>query len=60
MKEVSNTVGGVKFTFRMMVCSVLVVVWHYGCHQLVKRIKKGLGKYTEKKNKIENPLTWMI
>ena len=28
MKVVRNTVGGVKFTYPMMVCSVLVVVWH--------------------------------
>jgi hypothetical protein len=32
MKEVRNTVGRVKFTFPMMVCSVLVAVWHYECH----------------------------
>ncbi len=41
MKVVESTVEGVKFTFTMMVCSVLVVVWHYGCHQLAKETKKG-------------------
>jgi hypothetical protein len=41
MKVVGNTVGGVKFTFPMMASSVLVAVWRYECHQLVKEIKKG-------------------
>jgi len=40
MKVVRNTVEGVKFTFPMMACFVLVVVWHYECHQLVKEIRK--------------------
>jgi len=41
MKVVRNTVDDVKFTFPMMACSVLVAVWDYGCHQLVREIKKG-------------------
>jgi hypothetical protein len=41
MKVVRNTVEGVKFIIATMVCSVHVVVWHYGCHQLVKQIRKG-------------------
>jgi hypothetical protein len=55
MKVVRNTVEGVKFTFPMMVCSALVAVWHYECHQLIKEIRKGRGKYNseKKKNKIE-------
>jgi hypothetical protein len=54
MRVVRNTVGGVKITFPMMACSVLVVVWHYECHQLVKEIRKSLGNYNlEEKNKIE-------
>jgi hypothetical protein len=54
MKEIGNTVGDVKFTFPMRACSVLVVVWHYECHQLVKEIRKSLGNYNlEEKNKIE-------
>jgi len=54
MKVVRNTVEGVKFTFPMMACSVLVAVWHYGCHQLVREIRKGWGNYDlEEKNKIE-------
>ena len=40
MKVVRNTVEGVKFTFLMMASSVLVAVWHYECHQLVREIKK--------------------
>ena len=43
MKVVRNTEDDVKFTFATMVCSVLVAVWHYGGHQLVKEIRKGLG-----------------
>ena len=46
MKVVRNTVGGVKFTYPMMVCSVLVVVWHWESHQLVKEIRKSWGKYS--------------
>jgi hypothetical protein len=41
MKVVRNIVGGVKFTFPMMACSVLVAVWRYECHELVKEIRKG-------------------
>jgi hypothetical protein len=41
MKVVENTVEGVKFTFTIMACSVLVVAWHYECLQLVREIKKG-------------------
>lgn len=38
----------------MMVLSVLVAVWHYECHQLVKEIRKGLGNYDlEEKKRIE-------
>lgn len=31
MQAVESIVGGVKFTFPMMSCSVLVVVWRYEC-----------------------------
>jgi hypothetical protein len=41
MKVVRNIVEGVKFIIATMVCTVLVAVWHYGCHQLVREIKKG-------------------
>ena len=41
MKAIRNSVEDVKFTFLMMACSVLVVAWHYGFHQLVIEIKKG-------------------
>jgi hypothetical protein len=41
MKVARNTVVDVKSIFTTMVCSVLVAVWHYECHQLVKEIKKG-------------------
>jgi hypothetical protein len=41
MKAVENTVEGVRFTITIMVYSVLVAVWHYECHQLVKEIRKG-------------------
>jgi hypothetical protein len=41
MKVVRNTVDDVKFIIAMMVCSVLVAVWHYECHQLIKEIRKG-------------------
>jgi len=41
MKVVRNIVEGVKFITAMMVCAVLVVVWHCGCHQLIKEIRKG-------------------
>ena len=30
-----------KFIFTTMVCSVLVAVWLYECHQLVKEIRIG-------------------
>ena len=41
MQVVRNTVEDVKFTFPMTACSVLVVAWHYECHQLIKGIRKG-------------------
>ena len=41
MKAVRNTAEDVKSIIAMMVCSVLVAVWHYECHQLIKEIKKG-------------------
>jgi hypothetical protein len=41
MRVVRNTVEGVRFIITTMVCSVFVAVWHYDCHQLTKRIKKG-------------------
>ena len=41
MKVVRNTVEDVKFIITTMVCSVLVVVWHYECHLLIEGIKKG-------------------
>ncbi len=41
MKVVRNIVEGVKFIIATMVCTVLVVVWHYECHQLIKGIRKG-------------------
>jgi len=54
MKAARNTVEDVKFIITTMVCSVLVVAWHYACHLLVKEIRKGWGNYNlEEKNKIE-------
>jgi hypothetical protein len=41
MKVVRNTVEGVKFIITTMARSVGVAVWHYGCHQLVKEVRKG-------------------
>jgi len=41
MKVIENTVEGVRFIIAIMAYSVLVAVWHYECHQLVKEIKKG-------------------
>jgi hypothetical protein len=41
MKVVRNTVEGVKFIITTMARSILVAVWHCGCHQLVKEIRKG-------------------
>jgi hypothetical protein len=41
MKVVRNFVDDVRFTITTMVCSVLVVVWHYVSHQLVIEIRKG-------------------
>jgi hypothetical protein len=38
---VRNTVDEVKFTIVTMVCSVLVMAWDYGRHQLIKGIRKG-------------------
>jgi hypothetical protein len=44
MKMVRNTVGGVKFTFPMTACSVLVAVWHYECHRLsISSIMKNIS-----------------
>jgi hypothetical protein len=43
MKVVRNTVEGVKFIITTMARSVLVVVWHYECHQLTKALLTGLG-----------------
>ncbi len=40
MKVVRNTVECVRFIIATMVCSVLVVVWHYECHNLIKEIRK--------------------
>jgi hypothetical protein len=34
MKVVRNTVEGVRFTFTIMVVSVLFAAWHYECHRL--------------------------
>ncbi|MGB7954324.1 MAG: hypothetical protein WCF23_10105 [Candidatus Nitrosopolaris sp.] len=54
MEVVRNTVGNVNFITTTMVYSVIVAVWHYGCHQLIKEIRKGRGNYNlEEKNKIE-------
>jgi len=39
MKVVKNTVEDVKFIVATMACSVLVVVWHYECHNLIKEIR---------------------
>jgi hypothetical protein len=44
MQVVRNTVGGLKFTFPMMVCSVLVAAWHYGCH-LAEEVACSLLQY---------------
>jgi hypothetical protein len=41
MKVVRNTVEGVRFIITTMVGSVVVAVWHYECHQLIKEIRKG-------------------
>jgi hypothetical protein len=41
--SVRNIVEDVKFIIVTMVCSVLVVVWHYECHLLIKGIKNGSG-----------------
>ncbi len=54
MRVVRNIVEGVKFIIATMVCTVLVVVWHCGCHQLIKETRRGRGNYNlrDKKNKI--------
>ena len=53
MKVVENTVDDVKFIITTMVCSVVVAVWHYECHQLAKEIKKvEADNLEEEKNKI--------
>jgi hypothetical protein len=44
IKVVRNTVGGVKFTFHMMVCSVHVAVWRYECH-LAEELACSLVQY---------------
>jgi len=36
-----NIVDVVKYISFMMVYSVLVVAWHYECHQPVKETRKG-------------------
>src|SRR5438128_12225256 len=41
MKGVRNTVEDVGFIITATECSVLVAVWLYGCHLLVKEIRKG-------------------
>jgi hypothetical protein len=41
MKVAKNTVEDVRFTNTTTVGSVLVVVWHYESHQLIKGIEKG-------------------
>ena len=41
MKVVENTVEDVRFTIVTTVCSVLVAVWHYECHRLIKEIRRG-------------------
>jgi hypothetical protein len=41
MKVVRNTVDDVKFIIVMMVSSVRVAAWHYGCDQLVEETRKG-------------------
>ncbi|MGB6673869.1 MAG: hypothetical protein WBE34_15670, partial [Candidatus Nitrosopolaris sp.] len=41
MKVVRNIVEGVRFIIATMLCTVLVVVWHYECHHLIKGIRKG-------------------
>jgi hypothetical protein len=42
MMVVKNTVECVKFIIATMMRSVLVVVWHYKCHQLIKGDKERL------------------
>jgi hypothetical protein len=39
MKVVRNIVEDVKFIIATMVCSVLVAVWHYECHQPIEEIR---------------------
>jgi len=41
MSVARKTIEGVRFSITTMVCSVLVAVWYYECHQLVKEIRKG-------------------
>ena len=41
MKVVKNTVEVVKFIIATVVCSVLVAVWDYEYHRLIKEIRKG-------------------
>jgi hypothetical protein len=35
MKAGRNTVEGVRFIITTRMCSVLVAVWHYECHQVI-------------------------
>jgi hypothetical protein len=49
MKVVRNTVGGVRFIIATMVRSVLVVVWHYKCHQPIKEKRKAEANTTKKR-----------
>ena len=41
MNLARNIVEDVRFIITTMVCSVLVVVWHYGCYPRTKEIRKG-------------------
>jgi hypothetical protein len=41
MMVVRNIAEDVKFIITTMACSVLIAVWHYGYHQLVREIRKG-------------------
>ena len=40
MEMVTNIVEDAKSISFMMAYFVLVVVWHYECHQLIKEIRK--------------------
>ena len=45
MEIVRNIVEDAKSILFMKAYFVLVAIWHYECHQLIKEIKKGWGKY---------------